>query len=113
MNAIETVREAEIVIAGLSKSERRQLLKRLSGEFAGTPAAVEKNSKVMGGAACIRGTRIPVWMLYQAREQSVSEADLLKNYPGLTAEDLVNAWEYAVTNRAEIEKQIAENELED
>jgi uncharacterized protein (DUF433 family) len=113
MNAINTIREAEIAIAGLSKTERRQLLKRLSGDFGNTHAAIEKSSKVMGGAACIRGTRIPVWMLVQARSQGVTEADLLKNYPGLTAEDLVNAWEYAAANRVEIDKQITKNEQED
>ena len=113
MNAVNTIREAEVVIAGLSRTERRQLLKRLSDDFADAPAAIEKNAKVMGGVASIRGTRIPVWLLEQARKQGVTEADLLKNYPGLTAEDLVNAWEYTAAHRDEIEKQIAANEQED
>lgn len=73
-------------------------------------AAIEKNPGVMGGAACIRGTRIPVWLLHQAREMGESEADLLYNYPGLTAEDLVNAWDYAALHMREIEDRIAENE---
>ena len=41
---------------------------------------------------------------------SASEAELLKDYPSLRAEDLVNAWGYYRLNRAEIEQQIAENE---
>jgi uncharacterized protein (DUF433 family) len=40
----------------------------------------------------------------------VSEADLLRSYPALRAEDLVNAWAYVRANRAEIEQQIRENE---
>ena len=109
MNAVDTVRKAEIAIAGLSKAEKQQLLKRLSTDVSAR-AAIEKNPGVMGGAACIRGTRIPVWLLYQAREMGESEADLLYNYPGLTAEDLVDAWDYADSHKQEIEDQIAANE---
>lgn len=49
----------------------------------------------------------------RASKQGVSESDLLRNYPGLTAEDLVNAWDYFESHRSEIENQIAENELDD
>ena len=66
----------------------------------------------MGGAACIRQTRIPVWMLENARRQGLSEADLLLNYPSLTAKDIANAWDYVGFNQAEIENEIAENESE-
>ena len=67
----------------------------------------------MGGAACIRQTRIAVWMLEQARRQGVSEANLLLNYPSLTAQDLANAWDYTTANVQEIENAIAENEAND
>jgi uncharacterized protein (DUF433 family) len=39
-----------------------------------------------------------------------SEADLLRAYPTLRAEDLTNAWAYARSHQAEIEQQIRENE---
>ncbi len=39
--------------------------------------------------------------------------NLLRNYPGLTAQDLVNAWEYVGSHKEEIENQISENEAED
>ncbi len=110
MNAVNSIREAELAIAGLSVTERRQLLRRLSTNVASRFAAIEKNENVMAGVACIRGTRIPVWLLEQARSQGVSEADLLHNYPGLSAEDLVNAWDYVAENRDEIESQIISNE---
>ncbi|MGD9564047.1 MAG: DUF433 domain-containing protein [Pyrinomonadaceae bacterium] len=112
MNAIDGVRETEIAIAQLTKAAKRQLLKRLSRSFADEPSSVEKNPKVMGGAACIRGTRIPVWLLEQARSQGVTEVELLQNYPGLTAEDLVNAWDYVRANGDEIRAAIENNERE-
>jgi uncharacterized protein (DUF433 family) len=55
-------------------------------------------------------TRIPVWVLVQARQLGASEADLLRDYPTLRAEDLANAWAYARAHREEIKQQIAENE---
>ncbi|MGH9947966.1 MAG: DUF433 domain-containing protein [Pyrinomonadaceae bacterium] len=113
MNAVESVTKTEMAIAGMTKAAKRQLFRRLAVELGTQSSAIEKRAEVMGGAACIRGTRIPVWMLEQARTQGVTEADLLRNYPGLTAEDLVNAWDYAVANRKEIAKAIEQNEMED
>jgi uncharacterized protein (DUF433 family) len=49
---------------------------------------------VCGGDPCIRGTRIPVWVLAQSKRLGMDEADILKNYPSLQAEDLANAWAY-------------------
>jgi uncharacterized protein (DUF433 family) len=39
-----------------------------------------------------------------------SEADLLKSYPTLRAEDLVHAWAYERSHREEIDRQIGANE---
>lgn len=55
-------------------------------------------------------TRIPVWVLVQARKLGISEADILRDFPALRAEDLVNAWAYYRSHREEIERQISENE---
>ena len=66
---------------------------------------------VLGGEAHISGTRIPVWLLVQARRLGASEADLLRDYPTLRAEDLANAWDYARTHAEEIEQAISENEM--
>ena len=63
-----------------------------------------------GGEPRIVRTRIPVWVLVQARRLGVSEADLLRSYPTLRAEDLANAWAFLRTHRDEIEQQIHENE---
>jgi uncharacterized protein (DUF433 family) len=108
-----TLKDAEIVIAGLSSFEKAKLLKKLSKELTGKFIGIEKTPNVMGGVACIRQTRIPVWMLENARRQGVSEANLLINYPSLVAKDLANAWDYVSLNLEEIENAIAENEAED
>ena len=71
---------------------------------------IDKIPGVCGGDACIRHTRIPVWALVQLRQLGTDEADLLRTYPTLTAEDLVNAWSYYQSHTAEIEQQIAHNE---
>ena len=58
-------------------------------------------------------TRIPVWVLEQARHLGATKADLLRCYPTLRAEDLDNAWAYARTHREEITQPIRANEEAD
>ncbi|MCX6049664.1 MAG: DUF433 domain-containing protein, partial [Chloroflexi bacterium] len=65
---------------------------------------------VSGGEPCIVRTRIPIWVLVQARKLGSSEADILKSYPTLIAEDLTNAWAYYRAHKEEIEHQIVDNE---
>ena len=65
---------------------------------------------VCGGAARIAGTRIPVWGLVQAKRLGASEAELLRWYPTLRAEDLANTWAYFQAHQEEIEQQIRKNE---
>jgi uncharacterized protein (DUF433 family) len=108
-----TLKNAEMIIAGLSLFEKDKLFKKLSKELKGKFIGIEKTLNVMGGSACIRQTRITVWILENARRKGVSEADLLLNYPSLTANDLANAWDYVSFNLVEIENDIAENEGED
>lgn len=71
---------------------------------------IESAEGVCGGEPCIVRTRIPVWILARARQLGTSEADLLRCYPTLRAEDLTNAWAYLRAHRDEIERQIRENE---
>jgi uncharacterized protein (DUF433 family) len=110
MNSVDVLKQTEIAIAGLSDRDRKALFKKF---FRGANAGIEKKDGVMGGVACIQRTRIPVWLLYRARQLGLGEGDLLKSYPGLTAEDLVNAWDYAESHIEEIEDQIQANERED
>ena len=50
------------------------------------------------------------YVLEQARRLGTSEADLLRAYPTLRAQDLANAWAYVRTHRDEMEEQICANE---
>jgi uncharacterized protein (DUF433 family) len=73
-------------------------------------SGIESIPGVSGGEPCIVRTRIPIWVLVQARRLGTTEVDLLRAYPTLRAEDLVNAWAYARSHREEIDRQIRENE---
>jgi uncharacterized protein (DUF433 family) len=53
------------------------------------------NPKVMLGKPVIRGTRIPVELLVRMLAQGVPEAEILREYPRLQAEDLRAALAYA------------------
>jgi len=74
---------------------------------------ITKTPGICGGGACIRGHRIPVWTLVGYRQLGQPDADILRNYPGLTPADLEAAWEYAATNGPEIEQAIRENSAGD
>ena len=73
---------------------------------------IEADPEICGGEPRIVRTRIPVWVLVQARKLGTSEAEILKAYPTLRAEDLANAWAYYRGHRKEIEQQIRENEAD-
>ncbi len=71
---------------------------------------IESDPRVCGGDPCIIRTRIPVWVLVQSKRLGMSEADILKSYPTLLAEDIVHAWAYEQLHCEEIDWQIAANE---
>ncbi|MFQ5744828.1 MAG: DUF433 domain-containing protein [Acidobacteriota bacterium] len=73
-------------------------------------AGIESTPDVCGGEPCIVRRRISVWVLVQAQRLGTSEAELLRSYPPLRAEDLANAWAYTRAHREEIEQQIDANE---
>jgi uncharacterized protein (DUF433 family) len=53
------------------------------------------DSKVLGGKPVVVGTRLAVDFLIALLGQGWSESDILKNYPGLTHEDLAACLQYA------------------
>jgi uncharacterized protein (DUF433 family) len=75
-----------------------------------TTNRITKTPGVCGGDACIRGHRIPVWVLVGYQRLGRTDADLLRDYPGLTPADLEAAREYASLNPGEIDRAIRENE---
>ena len=71
-----------------------------------------KTPGVIGGDACIRKTRIAVWMLVELRDRLGMSNDKIKSYfdPPLTDADLSAAWEYYEHNAQEIDEAIRRNE---
>jgi uncharacterized protein (DUF433 family) len=65
---------------------------------------------VCGGEPIIVRTRIPVWVLEQARRLGSSETDLLRSYSALRAEDLANAWAYVRSHSDQIDVHIRAHE---
>lgn len=94
----------------MTRAEKTQLLQRIVQDLGDAFPGIESRADVCGGEPCIVRTRIPVWVLVRARQMGVSEADLLRSYPTLRAEDLANAWAYYLAYRDKIEPQIRQNE---
>ena len=102
--------EIEKAAAALTPSEKAKLVQSLVRGMGDSFPGVESRPDVCGGEPCIVRTRIPVWVLEQARRLGTSEADILKSYPTLRAEDLASAWAYVRAHPDQIEEQIAANE---
>jgi uncharacterized protein (DUF433 family) len=73
--------------------------------------SVISTPNVCGGSPRLVRTRIPVWLLQHMRRLGLSDAKILECYPTLTAGDLAQAWGYAAAHKAEIDKEIEENEM--
>lgn len=106
----ENLEQAEELLGQLTRAEKSQLLKRIVNELSDLTPGIESRSDVCGGEPCIVRTRIPVWLLENARRLGKTEAEILAAYPTLRAEDLTNAWSYVRANRDEVERHIVENE---
>jgi len=107
---MSTLQEAEKLLSAMTRAEKAQLLQWVVRDLGDAFPGVDSIPGVCGGEPCIVRTRIPVWVLEQARRLGTSEAELLQCYPTLRAEDLVHAWAYVRLHRDEIEQQIHENE---
>lgn len=88
---MSTVQEIERLLAKLTRAEKVQLLHSVARELGDAYPGIESSPDVCGGEPRIVRTRIPIWLLAQARRLGASEADLLRMYPTLRAEDLANA----------------------
>jgi uncharacterized protein (DUF433 family) len=103
-------RRGERTIAAPPGGDRIRLLQCVVRDLGEAFPGIESVPGVCGGEPCVVRTRIPVWVLEQARRLGLSEADILRAYPGLRAEDLANAWAYVRLHRDEIEGQLRDNE---
>lgn len=102
--------QVEHLLSEMTPGEKAQVLQWVVRDLGEAFPGIQSDPDVSGGEACIVRTRIPVWLLVQARRLGTSEADLLRSYPTLRAEDLTNAWAYARAHRDEIDQEIFENE---
>jgi uncharacterized protein (DUF433 family) len=112
-STMSTSADREKMLAEMTRAEKADLLRWIVRDLGDDFPGIESKPDVMGGVPCITRTRIPVWVLEQARRLGTSEADLLRDYPTLTVQDLANAWNFVRSHRAEIDAQIEANEKDD
>jgi uncharacterized protein (DUF433 family) len=102
--------KAQSALAALSRAEKVRVLEWIVRDLGESFPGIESDPAIAGGEACVLRTRIPVWTLVRARLLGASEAEILRSYPTLRAEDLVHAWSYYSSRCDEIESQIRDNE---
>ena len=107
---MSSLHDLEKQLESLTRAEKAQLLQWVARDLGDAFPGIESVPGVCGGEPCIVRTRIPVWVLEQSRRRGISEAELLRSYPTLCAEDLANAWAYIRARPEEIDRQIRENE---
>jgi uncharacterized protein (DUF433 family) len=105
-----TLDELRTHLLALTPVEKAEVVQLLVQSLGDVWLGIEKTPGVVGGDACVSGTRIPVWDLVQYRRMGASDAKILEAYPQLTATDLTHAWQYAEAHSAEIELAIRQNE---
>ena len=105
--------DKERMLSEMTRAEKAELLRWIVRDLGDDFPGIESQPNVMGGVPCITRTRIPVWVLAEARGHGTSDADLLRDYPTLTVQDLANAWNFVRSHRAEIDAQIEANERDD
>jgi uncharacterized protein (DUF433 family) len=105
-----TLEKTEELLSKLTRAEKAQVLQWVARDLGDAFPGIESMPGVCGGEPCIIRTRIPVWLLVQARLLGTSEADLLHAYSTPHAQDLANAWAYYRIHKEHIDRQILENE---
>jgi uncharacterized protein (DUF433 family) len=107
---MSTLQETEKLLSQMTRREKAQVLQWVVRDLGEAFPGIESLPNVSGGEPCIVRTRIPVWVLVRAKQLGTTEAELLRSYPTLRAEDLANAWAYYRGHRDEIDRQIRDNE---
>ena len=91
---MSALRQVEELLTLMTRGEKAQVLQWVVCDIGDAHPGIDSRPDVCGGEPCIVRTRIPVWLLEQARRLDTGEADLLCAFPTLRAEDLANAWAY-------------------
>jgi len=106
----DAVEQVEKLLSEMTPAEKAQVLQAVVRELGDAFPGIESTPGVCGGDPCLVRTRIPVRALEQYRRLGLSDAEILRAYPSLRAEDLANAWAFVRSHKDEIERQIRENE---
>ncbi len=56
---------------------------------------ITSNPGILGGKPCVKGTRISVEFILELLASGASRADILRDYPHLTSNDIEQAIRYA------------------
>lgn len=88
-----TLQNLHAQLLSLSPQEKIQAIQLLMAHLNGTWNTINKLPDASGDAF-IGETGIAVWFLVNRHNQGTTDADLLAEYPDLTAVDLANAWLY-------------------
>ena len=66
------LKDLEPKLLALTPAEKFQAIQLLTQSLANNWSGIEQTPGVCGGDACVAGTRIPVWVLVNARRLGVS-----------------------------------------
>jgi hypothetical protein len=71
-----TLQEIERLLPALTRAEKARLLQHVVQDLGDAFPGIESTPGVCGGQPCIVRTRLPVWVLEQARRLGTSERPL-------------------------------------
>ena len=110
---MDNFNEVKSIISKMSEVERRAIYYWLAESYSDSLTGISKTEGICGGRARIRNMRFAVWRIEQMKRFGKTNKDILFSYSQLTEEDLLNADAYTITHKAEIDKDIEDNESED
>jgi hypothetical protein len=71
-----TLKELEPQLLALSATEKSQAIQLILNSLLNSWHGIEKTLNVCGGDACIRDTRIPVWLLVSYQKQGLGKVSI-------------------------------------
>ena len=105
-----TVEEAEALVAKMTRGEKAQLLQHIARDLGDAYPGIDVIEACPVATRASLAREFQSGPLEQARRSGANEAELLRSFAGLRAEDLANAWAYVRAHREQIDVQIQEND---
>ena len=96
----------------LAQATRRSLDQVISDLALQPSTYIVAQPGVQGGEPCIRGTRIPVWVLAAMHRQGDTAEEIPEAYPNLSAAQVYAVLSYYYEHRAQIDTVIAAQNVE-